>query len=158
MLKRPLLGIGPDHFPLIAEEYGWRAGKEAHSLWLQIGAELGFPGALLLLSFYVLCVWKLWPIARGQVETPDPWARTAACMVIAALLGFMVAAQFITAEGIELPYYVILLGAGVLKLSSRPAVAPVPARTPPVSAPRRPAPRAVAHARTPLAASQRIVP
>src|SRR5205809_6210210 len=25
MLKRPLLGIGPDHFPLIAAEYGWPA-------------------------------------------------------------------------------------------------------------------------------------
>jgi hypothetical protein len=39
-------------------------------------------------------------------------------MVIAALSGFAVAVQFVSAEGLELPYYVVLIGAGVLKLSS----------------------------------------
>jgi O-antigen ligase len=54
MLKNPILGLGPDHFPLIAEKYGWPAGKEVHNLWLQTSAELGFPGLLFLLMFYGL--------------------------------------------------------------------------------------------------------
>src|SRR5205814_2378526 len=34
-LKNPLFGVGPHNFPLIIHEYGWPAGKEGHSLWLQ---------------------------------------------------------------------------------------------------------------------------
>jgi O-antigen ligase len=122
MLKRPIFGIGPDHFPLVAAEYGWPAGKEAHSTWLQLGAELGFPGVLLLLAFYGVCLKRLWPIARGKIEVSDPWLRSAACAVIAAFPGFFVAAQFVTAEGLELPYYVNLIGAGVLRLCSEAVV------------------------------------
>jgi hypothetical protein len=39
-------------------------------------------------------------------------------MVIAALVGFSVAAQFVSLVGLESPYYVVLLGAGALKLTS----------------------------------------
>jgi hypothetical protein len=37
-------------------------------------------------------------------------------MVIASLSGYAVASQFITLYGIEAPYYVVLIGAGLLKL------------------------------------------
>jgi O-antigen ligase len=131
MLKHPVLGVGPNHFPPVVQEYGWPAGKEAHSLWLQTGAELGFPGLLWLILFYGLCMVRLMRLARGKREDLGPWFRHMACMVIAALSGFAVAVQFVSAEGLELPYYVVLIGAGVLKLSSqrsREAVpdAPVP--------------------------------
>lgn len=118
ILKRPLVGVGPDHFPLIAADYGWTSGKEAHHLWLQLGAELGLPGVLLLFGFYVICVWRLWALARGRGEVPDPWFRSLAQGTIASFAGFLVASQFITLEGLELPYYVNLAGAAVLKLSS----------------------------------------
>jgi hypothetical protein len=39
-------------------------------------------------------------------------------MVIASLVGFAVPAQFVSLEFLETPYYVALVGAGVLKLSS----------------------------------------
>src|SRR5262249_53185071 len=71
MLKTPL-GIGPDHWPLVAQEYGFAAGKHAHSLWLQLGAELGFPGPFCLLLFYGLCIAQLWRMARTAVHI-DPW-------------------------------------------------------------------------------------
>lgn len=118
MLKNPMIGIGPDHFPLVAPEYGWPLGKEAHTLWLQLGAELGFPGLFFIVLFYGLCVVRLWPLARGSTQTEDPWARDTARMVIAGLSGFAVAAQFVSLEGLETPYYVVLVGAGVLKLVS----------------------------------------
>jgi hypothetical protein len=39
-------------------------------------------------------------------------------MVIGAPVGFMVSVQFVTLSGLELPYYVGLIGAGRLKLLS----------------------------------------
>jgi len=122
MLKNPLLGVGPDHMPLHMEEYGFKQGKEAHTLWLQIGAELGFAGMLFLISYYGLCILYLVPIATARVEAPDPWLNYLARMVIASLSGFAVSGQFVSLEFLESPYYVAMLGAGVLKLAtiSRP--------------------------------------
>ena len=40
-------------------------------------------------------------------------------MTIASLIGFMVAAQFVSLEALEIPYYVALLGAGSLAIHSR---------------------------------------
>jgi hypothetical protein len=48
-------------------------------------------------------------------------------MVIASLTGFAVAAQFVSLDRLEVPYYVALLGAALLKLSSRPPARPAPA-------------------------------
>jgi probable O-glycosylation ligase (exosortase A-associated) len=118
MLKRPALGVGPDHWPRVAQEYGWPAGKEAHSLWLQTGAELGFPGLLFLAGYYGLCVAFLWPLTRARRTVPDPWLRHLARMVIPSLVGFAVAAQFVSLEALEVPYYIALLGAGVLKVQT----------------------------------------
>ncbi len=118
MLRQPVFGIGPDHWPLVVHQYGWVPGKHAHTLWLSIGAELGFPGLLCLGLFYGLCVARLWPLAREQGPVPDPWFGYFARMVIASLIGFAVSAQFVSLPGLELPYYITLVGAGALKLSS----------------------------------------
>lgn len=118
-MKTSPLGVGPDHFPLIVERYGFPRGKEGHSMWLQIGAELGFPGMFLLAAFYGSCVWRLWPLTRESYPTAEPWLRHLARMVIAALVGFAVSAQFVSLKNLESPYYVAMIGAGVLKLASR---------------------------------------
>jgi hypothetical protein len=44
--------------------------------------------------------------------------RNLACGVIASLVGFGVSAQFVSAELVEGPYYLVMIGAGVLKLDS----------------------------------------
>jgi probable O-glycosylation ligase (exosortase A-associated) len=119
MAARPLLGLGPHHFPVHAHEFGLAAGKEAHSLWLQIGAELGIPGLLFLVCFYSCCALRLWPYAREKRSVDDPWFTDTARMVVAALAGFTVSAQFVSLPGLETPYYIVLLGAGALKLLSR---------------------------------------
>jgi O-antigen ligase len=124
MVNHPLFGVGPDQWPFVAPQYGWSLGKEAHSLWFQTGAEVGFVGVLLLLVFYGTCVRRLWGLARekgsNKNDTMDPWLRDVARMVVASVLGFMIAAQFVTVEGLEIPYYVVLIGAGALKLLSPP--------------------------------------
>jgi O-antigen ligase len=116
--RHPVLGLGPRHFPLVAPQYGWTPGKEAHTTWLQVAAELGLPGLFFLALFYSLCVARLVPVMRPFSEVPDPWLRYLACMVVASIVGFAVSAQFVTLSGLEHPYYVTLVGAGVLKLSS----------------------------------------
>lgn len=120
MIKNPVFGIGPRHFPLVAPSYGWPFGKEAHTLWLQVGAEQGAMGLALLVSFYGLLCVQLWWLIRKKDSLLDPELRPLAGMVIASLVGFAVSAQFVSLVGLELPYYVGLLGAGVLKLASYP--------------------------------------
>jgi O-antigen ligase len=136
MSKHPLLGVGPDHFPLVVHEYGWPKGKEAHSLWMQIGAELGLPGLGLLLAYYGLVIKRLWPIARGVIEMDDPWLRHLAQMVIVSTTGYAVSAQFVSLEALEPPYYIAMMGAGVLALTARASVtAPATARRMPALSP-----------------------
>jgi putative inorganic carbon (hco3(-)) transporter len=121
-LQNPIVGVGPNNFPILAKSLGLTDGKQAHSLWMQAGAELGFPGVGFLLAFYLLIIWRLWWMAReAQVVAPD--IANYCNMVIAALVGFMVAAQFVTLVGLEIPYYVAMVGAGYLKLSDQLEVA-----------------------------------
>jgi probable O-glycosylation ligase (exosortase A-associated) len=115
-LKNALLGVGPDCWGEIAPEYGFKRGKEVHSLWVQNAAELGIPGVSLLFGIFALTVIKLWPVARGRLKVTDPFQQDAARMVIASLIGFMVASQFVTIKYLETPYYVVLAGAALLKL------------------------------------------
>lgn len=124
MQENPLFGVGPDHFPYYAHvEFGWTLGKEAHSLWFQTGAELGFIGVGLLICFYLACIWNLWPMTRESYPTSEPHIRDLARMVIASLAGFMVSSQFVSLEGLEMPYYVVLVGACTLKIAPQYALA-----------------------------------
>jgi probable O-glycosylation ligase (exosortase A-associated) len=118
--RHPLLGVGPDHWPLTAPAYGFPPGKSAHTLWLQAAAELGLPGLGLLVAFYLVCVVRLWPLLRHCPEGADPWLQVAASMVIASVVGFAISAQFVSVIGLEAPYYIMLIGAGALKLASQP--------------------------------------
>ncbi len=119
MADNPIFGVGPDHFPLMASSFGFAQGKEAHTLWLQIGAELGAVGLGFLLLFYLSTAIKLWPIACRKVSHATEWDVGVARMIIAAFAGFMVSAQFVSLEGLELPYYLTMIGAGTLKLCSQ---------------------------------------
>lgn len=118
MIKSPLIGVGPDHWPLVAHEYGFTRGKSAHSLWLEVGADLGVPGLGMLLSFYFLCIARLKALMNPTIPVVDPWLREVARMVIAALVGFMIAGQFVSLFGLEMPYFICLIGAGALRINS----------------------------------------
>ncbi len=114
MTKHPLIGCGQDRWPLVAKSYGFGEGKEAHSLWAQTAAELGVPGIGFLGGFYLYTIWSLWRLSREQ---SDPELRALSKMVILGLTGFVVPASFVSVQGFEIPYYVALIGAAVLKLS-----------------------------------------
>jgi O-antigen ligase len=115
-MRNPIFGCGPYGWPLVAADYGWPPGKQGHSLWLQTAAELGVPGLVLLVGFYVLLVRQLWPLTRRQNSVADPWLTNTARGIIAAIVAFAVSAQFVTVSSLEMPYYIAMLGAGLLKI------------------------------------------
>jgi len=126
MQDYPFFGVGPGHFMLVSHQYGWPQGKDGHTTWLQFGAETGIPGGVLLLAFYLLTLRHGWSLVRSKAPGDAPLGDFAR-PVIASLVGYMVAAQFVTTYGVEVPYYVALLGAGAVKLAT--ANSPVPAET-----------------------------
>lgn len=119
-VERPVFGLGPAQFHVHAAEFGLPAGKEAHTTWLQMAAELGIPGVVFLLMFFVVPPVALWRVSRERFPVPDPFFRDIARMVIAATAGYLFTAQFVTLPGLEAPYYITMLGAGVLKLLANP--------------------------------------
>jgi O-antigen ligase len=115
----PVMGCGPNHWPLLAHRFGWERGKEAHSLWVQTATETGFVGIFMFAGFYGVCMWRLFLLLRRSTDDEDPWFADTARMVIAGLCGFGVAAQFVSLEALEVPYYVALLGAATLAVHSK---------------------------------------
>jgi hypothetical protein len=83
-----------------------------------MAAELGIPGVCFLMAFYLLCLWRLLPAALGRRGSPE-WLRPYAQMVVASIPCFMLEQCFGTFIGMEIPYYVAMLGAGGLKLAAR---------------------------------------
>ncbi len=124
------MGCGPDHWPLHAHEFGWPAGKEAHSLWVQTAVELGIPGILLFMGFFLTAIWRCWLLLQRTKNDSDAWFADSARMTIASLSGYMVAAQFVSLEALEIPYYVVLLGAGSLTVQHRMSLVTTEATTP----------------------------
>jgi probable O-glycosylation ligase (exosortase A-associated) len=121
MAREPVFGVGTHGWRNVALEFGATIAREAHSTWFQVGAEMGIPGLAFLLLFYAICGLRLFPLTRERTPVADPWMRYLSRMVIASLAGFIVASQFVTVDGVEMPYYVAIVGAGVLKLTSMTA-------------------------------------
>ncbi|MCA9061260.1 MAG: O-antigen ligase family protein, partial [Planctomycetaceae bacterium] len=115
----PIMGCGPDHWPLHSEEFGWTPMKEAHSLWVQTATEMGIPGITLLLSFYGFTLWHCWRLLRRLKDDDPPWVGDGCRLTIASLVGFGVAAQFVSLETLEVPYYVNLIGIATVMIYHR---------------------------------------
>jgi len=115
MMANPLTGIGPRHWPLVAESYGWTKGKAAHTFWLEVGAETGVPAMLSLIVFFVSSLACAWRLARRR---DDPWLACMGGFAFTGLVGFMFGAQFVTSEGNEVPFFVALVGLTALELAS----------------------------------------
>jgi putative inorganic carbon (HCO3(-)) transporter len=120
----PGLGVGPANWRVIASSFGWPEGKSAHSVWMETAAEVGVPGALALLLFFGSALVKLWPIARQFETGENRYEAAAAAAVVLAIIGFAVSGQFVSAPGLEVPYFVTLVGIGLLKGKDREQLAP----------------------------------
>ena len=147
-LDNPIFGVGARNFPVVAENYGFTRGKEAHSTWMQTLAETGFPGLIALISFYLIVAVRLWPMARGSWKGPQRERAAMASGVLVSMVGFIICGQFVSMVGLETPYYVAMVGLGLLRNSEDA----VPVSDPVAVAPPRymelPAPVAHAQARS----------
>jgi probable O-glycosylation ligase (exosortase A-associated) len=114
--EQPIFGVGPANFSVVASSIGWTEGKQAHSVWMQTLAETGFPGVTLLVLFFGLTVLKLWPIARMKQTEETRYQIAIATGIITSIVGFMVAGQFVSLAGLEIPYYMAMIGVVLLKL------------------------------------------
>jgi O-antigen ligase len=114
-IEKPLFGVGPGNFPVVAASLGWTAGKQAHSVWMQQAAETGFPGVGLLFIFFALAVIKLWPLARARLTEESRGEIAVASGLIMSIVGFGVAGQFVSLGGLEIPYYAAMIGVVLLK-------------------------------------------
>ena len=122
-LDNPILGIGPGNFHVVASSIGWTEGKQAHSTWMQALAETGFPGVLALLMFFLIAAFKLWPMARARQTDQNRDQVVMASGIIMSIVGFIVTAQFVSLAGLEIPYYLTMIGVVILKQSEIAAAA-----------------------------------
>jgi len=141
----PVLGVGPANWRRIASSFGWSEDKSAHSVWMEIAAEDGIPAALALITFFGLALVRLWPIARVAQTDENRYEIAVASSVILAIVGFAVSGQFVSAAGLEVPYYTTMVGIGMLKNKPRATAAGAPEIVGPAPAPlsRLPLPSAV---------------
>ncbi len=127
---QPLLGVGPANWRLIASRFGWAEGKSAHSVWMETAAEVGVPGTLALFCFFAIATIRLWPLARAEVTDANHYEVGAAIGVILAVAGFASSGQFVSVVGLEAPYYIVMVGAAVLKNAGQRAAQRQPGAMP----------------------------
>jgi putative inorganic carbon (HCO3(-)) transporter len=102
MVDHPVLGVGPDMFPIYYEEYAQVVGilirndaaREAHNLYLGIGAEIGIPGLIVFLIIAGLTVRMILAARRASiVRRPDLERLTTPYLL--ALLTYYVTGLFL---------------------------------------------------------------
>jgi O-antigen ligase len=123
----PVFGIGPANWRSVATQFGWAEGKSAHSVWMETAAEVGIPGVLALFSFFALAALRLWPLARARLDDSNRNRVGAAMAVVLAVAGFASSGQFVSLAGLEIPYYIVMIGAAVLKIPAERAARSVEA-------------------------------
>jgi O-antigen ligase len=128
MVTHPLLGVGADNFgvaegtisPLAKlQEYNigvrWSA---AHNSFVQVGAELGIPGVLFLVTAITSAFMTLWRVARARPPAlPEPAPQALAQALLGALLGFVVGAFFLSLAYHEMLYALLGLAIGLGKVA-----------------------------------------
>jgi O-antigen ligase len=128
MIHNPIVGVGVSAYPvaeggsdlalsLAAQGRGFK-WSVAHNSFLETGAELGIPGALVFIGMLVVTGFGLTRLSpRGKWS---PWISrremALAQMLIGALFGFAVAGFFVSAEYFAYLYFILGLAVGLIKL------------------------------------------
>ena len=134
MLDRPAVGVGMGNFQTAEGtlsslarmgEYGrgvrWGA---AHNSFVQIGAELGFPGLLLFIVLIVSLFAALRRVARGATRA-DPASKDLARLaqsLMAAFVGFVVGGFFLSLAYSDMVYTLAALSLALTKVARMQAV------------------------------------
>lgn len=128
MMRYPVFGVGAGNFPTaegtispllkttpLGKGVKWSV---AHNSFLQIGAELGFPGLVLFISL----LWSTFAaLRRVQHAKRGPPSTQLAQTFMAALIGFIVGGFFLSLAYADLLFVILALAVGLWKVT-----APVP--------------------------------
>jgi O-antigen ligase len=123
-LTIPVFGVGPDNWPVVAQDYGFPPGKHGHSLWVQTLVEVGFPGVLALAAMYLGSIALLWRFSIKHRKTERDASVLAAGLIV-SLVAYVVSAQFVTLQRLEIPFYMVMLGVLLMNKKDIAVAAPV---------------------------------
>lgn len=115
MQDKPLMGVGVKNWLSYSRSH-FGVHLEAHSTWMQTGADSGIPALLFQLGFFLVILKRLLPFARGTIEVADPQLKIYAQMVLVALVGYCITAQFVSLYTMEITYYTAAIGVIIIKL------------------------------------------
>jgi putative inorganic carbon (hco3(-)) transporter len=100
-LENPFNGVGINNFAHALYLYAppwFRLSFVAHSAWFQVLGETGFPGLLLFLTMVLTAMRSAYvSFARLQNLPADPYIRILCLGLLSSLVGYCIAATFLTA-------------------------------------------------------------
>jgi putative inorganic carbon (hco3(-)) transporter len=102
IVDHPLIGVGPDMFNIYYEEYAEDVGllvrndafREAHNLYLGIGAELGIPGLVVFMIVLLLTMRMLLQARRASIDRRPDLERLATPFLL-SLMTYAVTGLFL---------------------------------------------------------------
>lgn len=104
-LNQPLLGIGPGNYPAFLKMYRPDLSPlAAHSNYVQMIAETGFPGGVLYLAFFASAIVML---ERKGGQAGKGWRAPAARMLQLALVGYLAGGIFNSRHDFVLAYILV---------------------------------------------------
>lgn len=118
--QAPLLGVGPGNYPAQLQFLRPRSDAlSAHSNYVQMLAETGWPGLLLYLMLFTLVAAGLW---RCQRNVPvGQWQRPAAQGVLLSLVCYLAGGAFNSRHDLALAYLIAGWGCAIVA-TTRPAL------------------------------------
>lgn len=114
MRDNPVFGIGLRYWLPYTRSHHSMA-IEAHSMWMQAAAEQGVPGLLSLMGIFGFTCYYMIKLSNLRTPVPDPFIHIVSQMVLCALVGFAIGAQFVSLFALEISYYVVMFGVIALK-------------------------------------------
>jgi O-antigen ligase len=129
LAERPVAGVGMSNFQVAEGTISPQARRQAggrpvfwqapHNTLVQVGAELGVPGLLLLIGLFASVFASLRRVAR-RARNATPPARDVSRLVQtlqAALVGFVVGAFFLSLAYTDMLYTLVALALGLQKVT-----------------------------------------
>ena len=127
MFENPLTGVGLFNFAVaegqsreIAEQIRRGFGAKfsaAHSMWVQVGAELGIPGFLAFIGLFGHVGWRMWKISRRRSRwRTDRETSLMASTILATIIGVAVPGSFLSNAYWPMVWLPLALGIALARL------------------------------------------
>jgi O-antigen ligase len=123
----PVTGVGLGGYPQAHQQYALsnrfkpiaRGSRDTHSIYLNVMAETGIVGFLLLMGMIVTALWQGWRAAK-DLETRDPGAAKQMWTLNIGLIAFMQAGIFASLHRVAFLYvYLAVLTTAIFALGSK---------------------------------------